>query len=137
MFNSSLNVRIVLLVRDPRGTLQSRKSRPWCTKPDCNDPSLLCSDLVSDYHAAKNLMRGFPGRVKIVRYEDFSVNPGQGTKDIFSFYGLPFEKTVENFLDLHTKNLQGGPHSTFRDSKTVPFHWIGEMSFSEVNIYTF
>lgn len=132
IFCFSLNVRIVLLVRDPRGTMQSRESRLWCKTPDCKDPSNLCADLVSDYYAAKELKERFPGRVKIVRYEDFSVNPKEGTRNIFSFYGLPFEKTVEQFLDTHTQNHQGGPYSTYRNSKTVPFDWIRKISFNEV-----
>ena len=33
---SSLNVRILLLIRDPRGFLQSRKHRVWCPgNADC------------------------------------------------------------------------------------------------------
>lgn len=31
----SLNVRIVLLIRDPRGSLQSRKHRIWCPGNYC------------------------------------------------------------------------------------------------------
>jgi hypothetical protein len=44
----SLNVRVLLLVRDPRGTMESRNHRDWCPgNPDCEDPAKLCSDLVS------------------------------------------------------------------------------------------
>ena len=82
IFMSSLNVRVLLLIRDPRGTMQSRKhrlqridlygycihiwiiwikwmicpnlpnSRIWCPgNPDCDDPKMLCQDLVDDYQA--------------------------------------------------------------------------------------
>jgi hypothetical protein len=37
----------------------------WCPgNPDCEDPALLCQDLVADYHAAGQLIREFPGRYK-------------------------------------------------------------------------
>lgn len=63
----SLNVKVLYLVRDPRGTLESRKHRAWCHgAPDCEDPSHLCQDLVSDYHAYKRLSRMHPGRFKYI-----------------------------------------------------------------------
>ena len=63
--DSSLNVQVLLLVRDPRATLQSRKHRIWCPgKPDCDQPERLCSDLVNDYHAAQQLMKKHPKRIR-------------------------------------------------------------------------
>lgn len=61
----SLNVQVLLLVRDPRATLQSRKHRTWCPgQPDCDNPEHLCSDLVSDYHAAQELKKLYPNRLR-------------------------------------------------------------------------
>lgn len=58
---ASLNVRIVLLIRDPRGFLQSRKHRVWCPgNPDCDNPNIVCKDMVSDYKAAVVLAKKFP-----------------------------------------------------------------------------
>lgn len=57
----SLGVRLVLLIRDPRGILQSRKHREWCpAKPDCSDPALVCADMVSDFSAAVKLSKKYP-----------------------------------------------------------------------------
>lgn len=131
---SSLNVRLVLLVRDPRGTLQSRKHRDWCPgRPDCDHPATLCRDMVSDYEAAKELLDAYPDRLKVVRYEDLSLEPFQGAQDILKFYGLPFDRTVEIFLETHTKMDYGGVSSTFRDSKSAPFHWLKDLQYSEVS----
>ena len=62
--SSSLNVKAVLLVRDPRGTMSSRSRLGWCkNQPDCDRPDRLCKDLVDDYYAAKvKLARMFPDR---------------------------------------------------------------------------
>lgn len=58
-------MRIVFLVRDPRGTMQSRKHKKWCEKhPDCENPENLCRDLVSDYEAAVELKKEFPSTFK-------------------------------------------------------------------------
>lgn len=89
--------------------------------------------MVSDYEAARELISMYPTRLKVVRYEDLSLEPFEGTKDILKFYGLPFDRTVEIFLDSHTKIDYGGVSSTFRDSKSAPFHWIKDLQFSEVS----
>lgn len=133
LIDSSLNVKIVLLVRDPRGTIQSRKHREWCPgQPDCDTPSILCDDMVSDFKAAEILIKKYPSRFKAIRYEDLSLEPFKVTKDILNFYGLPFDADVEDFLDSHTRTDIGGVSSTFRDSKTAPFHWMRDLSFNEI-----
>jgi len=129
----SLNVRVLLLVRDPRGTMQSRKHRDWCPgNPDCEAPARLCGDLVSDYQAFKQLSKEFPGRYKVFRYEDFSMNPTNNTIDVFQFFGFSYHQKVRDFLDTHTKSNKGGVSSTFRDSKTAPFKWREKLSMAEV-----
>jgi len=129
----SLNVKVLLLVRDPRGTIQSRKHRDWCpNNPDCEDPARLCEDLVSDYNSVKMLKKQFPGRYKVFRYEDFSMNPTNNTADVFKFFGFSVHQKVLDFLESHTKSNKGGVSSTFRDSKTAPFKWRERLSMAEV-----
>lgn len=61
----SLRIKIVLLIRDPRGVLQSRKHREWCpNEPDCSDPSILCSDMVLDYKTAVKFSKKYPNKFK-------------------------------------------------------------------------
>ncbi|XP_053664323.1 carbohydrate sulfotransferase 1 [Anopheles marshallii] len=133
--DESLNVRVVLLIRDPRGSMQSRKHRVWCPgRPDCDDPSTVCSDMQLDYEAAIELIKRFPRRFRVVRYEDLSLNPYKMTKEILQFYGLPYHPEVKMFLDTHTKQDVGGVSSTYRDSKSAPFHWTKDLTFDEVKI---
>jgi hypothetical protein len=67
-----------------------------------------------------------------VRYEDLSVEPHQGVQELFQFFGLDFHPKTQLFLDKHTKVNAGGGHSTYRNSKTAPFHWRQELTHSEV-----
>lgn len=91
-------------MRDPRGTLQSRKHRDWCPgNPDCDEAELLCADLVSDYGAAVRLTAKYPGRFIVMRYEDLSLDPYRTVRQLFRFYGLDFHPSVSLFLDTHTK----------------------------------
>ena len=56
---------MILLVRDPRGTLSSRRFRDWCpNRPDCADSQRHCDDLVSDFYFAKKLKKLFPNRFR-------------------------------------------------------------------------
>ncbi|XP_063704748.1 carbohydrate sulfotransferase 5 [Culicoides brevitarsis] len=129
----TLNVRIILLIRDPRGTMQSRRHRDWCPgQPDCDHVPTVCADMVADYHAARNLTRLYPDRFHVIRYEDLSLNPYDMTNRILAFYGLPMDEQVQDFLDSHTKLNIGGVSSTFRDSKSAPFHWTKELDFDDV-----
>jgi hypothetical protein len=54
------------------------------------------------------------------------------TQEVLQFYGLAFDERVTAFLDTHTKANVGGVSSTFRDSKSAPFHWSKELPFSEI-----
>jgi hypothetical protein len=79
----------------------------------------------SPHHALLNNCRA-------VRYEDLSLSPYDITQEILQFYGLAFDERVSEFLDTHTKTNVGGVSSTFRDSKSAPFHWAKELPYNEV-----
>lgn len=51
---------------------------------------------------------------------------------MYKFYGLDLHKKVKYFLDTHTSRDLGGVSSTFRNSKTAPFHWRNDLAFEEV-----
>jgi len=54
---------VILLVRDPRGTIQSRQHRTWCPgNPDCDDPRLLCQDLEDDFETAEKFRKIYKGK---------------------------------------------------------------------------
>lgn len=92
-----LGVQVLLLVRDPRGTMQSRHHREWCPgSPDCSDPAWLCRDLVSDFHTAKKFSKKFPNSFRFVHFffiSHFALP--------LSEYGLLFDF----FLDLSTSQI--------------------------------
>ncbi|XP_046738516.1 carbohydrate sulfotransferase 4-like [Diprion similis] len=131
--DKKLGVRLVFLARDPRGVFQSRKHRSFCQKSlDCLDPNLLCADMVSDYNTAVELQKKYPSTFRVLRYEDLSLEPYKRVEELFEFYGLDFHPNVTKYLDTHTKNDVGNAYTTYRDSKTAPFHWRTELEFKEV-----
>lgn len=69
---------------------------------------------------------------RVIRYEDFSLDPYQGVNDLFDFFQLYVHPRVREFLDSHTTTNVGGVSSTFRNSKSAPFHWRLDLNYSEV-----
>ncbi|GAB0099002.1 uncharacterized protein DMENIID0001_148200 [Sergentomyia squamirostris] len=131
-----LNVRIVFLIRDPRGMLNSRKPLKWCHDgfPHCSDPSTVCQDIVADYYAAELFRNKYPDRFRVVRYEDLCLNPYEMSMEILHFYGLPsMHSKVQEFLESHTKIDMGDAYSTHRNTKSTPYHWITDLSYEEID----
>ncbi|XP_008559960.3 carbohydrate sulfotransferase 4-like [Microplitis demolitor] len=129
-----LRVRMILLERDPRGVMQSRRQLDWCkNSSDCSDPKVLCKDMVTDHEVAVELKKKYPHTFKVIRYEDLSLDLRHKAEEIFEFYGLNFHSNVEKFLETHTKKNSGNSYSSFRDSKKAPVHWRNEMNFTEVD----
>ncbi|KAH8410011.1 hypothetical protein KR009_004015 [Drosophila setifemur] len=99
-----LNLRVLLLVRDPRGTMYSRRNRNWCDGVrDCEE-TVLCRDMVSDFKVAQSLNKAYPGRFGIIRYEDLAMHPTEGIKQVFDFYGLPLERPKTGNRGVHPRS---------------------------------
>lgn len=112
---------------------RSQLTREWCkVQPLCYLASNLCSDLVEDYDAARNLMDRYPGRIRIVRYEDLALDPMKETEKIMQFFGFPMAWKVKHFLKQHTKANASGDYSTFRNSTATALSWIKDYPFDEV-----
>lgn len=71
---------------------------------------------------------------RVVRYEDFSEAPYNKTKILFKFLGFEMHADVKHFLDTHTKgSTVKNQWSTYRDTKSTPYHWRQEYTFEEVD----
>lgn len=130
LLDTSLNIKIVLLIRDPRGTMLSRQHEKWCMESECGNATMMCEDMVSDFKAAKMLYKKYAHRFKAIRYEE--LEPFEMTKEIFKFYGLPFHAKIKKFLNTHTKRDIGNTFSTFRDSKKTPLKWMRDLNLDEI-----
>lgn len=69
---------------------------------------------------------------RAIRYEDLSMEPFKKAQELFELYGLDFHPAVREFLDTHTKVDVGGVSSTYRNSKSAPFHWRQDLKHKEV-----
>ena len=139
----SNQLKVVLLVRDPRGIYSSRKSLYWCKKDSCLDPSLICQEMEEDLKEFDRLHSQDPDRFTLIRYEDLSLNPEKEAVYLFQRLSLTFSKErLGQFLRSHTslpsghsneKEAQDNPYSTTRDSRTTAFEWIKRLTPEEVS----
>uniref|UniRef100_A0A1B6CQM9 Sulfotransferase domain-containing protein n=1 Tax=Clastoptera arizonana TaxID=38151 RepID=A0A1B6CQM9_9HEMI len=132
--DQELNLKVVYLVRDPRGTMRSRYMQPWCRKqPDCGDVGRLCADLIDDYAAALRLKQLHPTKFIVVRYEDMSLNAIKEISNMFDFLGLYYSPKVQQFVTEHTTRNNSHAYKTYRDSSIVPLQWRQKLSFQIVD----
>lgn len=104
--DNELNMKVVLLIRDPRAVMNSMNGVNWC-QPDligCTgySPELYCDSLVREHYTAKRFIKFYPEYLRIIRYEDFLEDPMKIGKKILDFYELPFTNRTWKFLLKHT-----------------------------------
>ena len=66
--DADLSLKVIFLVRDPRGVMNSRDSMDWCTDEACGNVEVMCRDLMNDTEYATELNKKFPNRILLVRY---------------------------------------------------------------------
>lgn len=101
----AMDLKVVMLVRDPRGVYNSRGSGPvttWCKQDMCANPTVGCRDLADDINAAEDLAARYPGSVTLVRYEDLSLMPEETTRHLLDFLDLPWTEAMSHYIDTHT-----------------------------------
>lgn len=63
--DEELDVRVLYFVRDPRGIMLSRKTIQWCQGAvECDQPLILCRDLMSDYETAVRFSKLYPDKFR-------------------------------------------------------------------------
>lgn len=130
--NSDLNIKLIYLSRDPRGIISSRKVLDWCQKGKCNNSTILCKEMKTDFEE----LQKFNASHQWIRYEDLSLNTENITRNLYKWLALPFTSRVATFLYSHTSAKlidTKDPYSTRRNSSTAPFEWLHRLSSQEIN----
>ena len=142
------NLKILVLVRDPRAVFRSRWSdsiSSWCRSQQCSDPETSCRDLEQDVDDTETLGDMFPGRVKLVRYEDISLNTVSALRSMLSFIGLPWQESLKRYIVSHTQREQvrrvrkkmvkvQDPYTTIRNSTAAVLSWTRSLSRDNVTM---
>ncbi|TSQ92634.1 Carbohydrate sulfotransferase 1 [Bagarius yarrelli] len=142
-----LNLKVIQLVRDPRGILASRIEtfrdtyrlwRIWRAtgrKPynlDLSQITTVCDDLLRSINTGSERPAWLRGRYMLVRYEDLARQPLQKTREIYDFLGLTVDKGVEEWIRNNTRGSNEGmvkhKYGTLRDSAANAESWRLKLS---------
>ena len=102
-----LNLKVIVLVRDPRGVMRSRSGMNWCENPVCINTTQVCEDLDNDVEYAWNLGQKYSNRIILIRYEDLSMQPYTTVDRMINFLDLPPQPDfIDSYLESHTGKLR-------------------------------
>ena len=95
--------KVLLLVRDPRGTMASRGRVSWCTNPDCKDAARHCRDMEHAFTQYVDIKRAFSGgQIRTLRYEDLIRDPHFEARKMFTWAGIEWTENTEKYILTHT-----------------------------------
>jgi len=140
------DLKVILLVRDPRGMFNSRMQQPFArlcrVRPRCWQPKVACNQLTTDLEAARRLSIKFPGSITVLRYEDLSLEPEKMAKLVMNFLDLPWTESMANFIASHTsqeqfllgrnKSLVKNSFGTIKNSSATALVWKEQMPLQKV-----
>ncbi|XP_060594539.1 carbohydrate sulfotransferase 1-like [Ruditapes philippinarum] len=97
------NIKVIHLVRDPRGIFNSIMTK---TKPTVQMHSAVnfCENLKNDLAYSKLILKQYPNKLYVVSYEDLANNPIRTAKDIFQFANLRFTNAIIKSILLKTQS---------------------------------
>jgi hypothetical protein len=120
--------KVVLLVRDPRGIINSRNRKQAAVTPRLTEQvQSLCQRLKTDYESTQKYNTSFP--IYVLRYEDFASAPHATAAAVYDFCGVSRGNGVmEALMELTHAEKDDGMFSTQRQNSTATaFAWIGEI----------
>lgn len=97
------NMKIIHLVRDPRGILNSRlKVGAISRKAYQGHVNAHCTELNDDLKNSKKILETYKDRLKIVQYEDMAEHPRETARALAEFSGVQFLKPMQDYLQRQT-----------------------------------
>lgn len=135
--DSELNLKLILLIRDPRGIINSRSKQNWCVQSkSCMNIKTLCMRMEADYYEAKRLQKIVSKRILVIRYEDLVSWPHRTTKTIYDFFGIEMTEEVVSYLNMNTISQVGRTQpeiaAMLRRHGAFYSRWVNEMEFDTV-----
>ncbi|XP_038560906.1 carbohydrate sulfotransferase 1 [Micropterus salmoides] len=146
-----LNLKVVQLIRDPRGILASRIEtfrdtyrlwRLWRAtgrRPhnlDLGQINTVCEDFLRSVSMGLARPAWLRGRYMLLRYEDLARYPLQKTRELYSFLGLVLHHSVEDWIMNNTRGSSDlssrQKFTTVRDSAANAENWRVKLSFDMV-----
>lgn len=142
--DKDINLKVIHLLRDPRGTLSSRsKEDPKRTKALSlgkslsHDAAYICRRMRHNFNFARNNPELLRGRYLRVRYEDIATDPEGWTAALYKFAGMgDVPVNVHNWIQQNTRESTSEAsrdiYSTHRNSSANAQAWRHHVTFPVV-----
>ncbi|CAG5110550.1 Oidioi.mRNA.OKI2018_I69.chr2.g4938.t1.cds [Oikopleura dioica] len=132
-FDFSQNFKFVLLIRDPRGMLNSRLRISRVQKHEKDKGAeiskkviKICNQIVENIKTITS-SHFMHSRTIILRYEDVALDPKNYAKKIYEKFNLDFTKNIDSWIDENThldgKTSKMNFYDTHRESAKIAFDW--------------
>ncbi|XP_023346030.1 carbohydrate sulfotransferase 1 isoform X2 [Eurytemora carolleeae] len=129
----SSDIKVVHLVRDPRGMIKSMNSRSSDFKQTLKNVSQLCNTIQDDV----SLKDGLGSRYIRIRYEDLVENTETNLEQIYKFLELPYSDQVKKAVSKHNNprvKSGNGFYGTVRESGFRTDSWKMGLHLKEIRI---
>lgn len=137
LFTKLPNLKIVHLLRDPRGILDSRRRGGYVNLNNISSSAkVLCERMTHDLQVAKLIKRKFPDQYIQVYYEFLARYPQLGAQRLYDFIGLPLTSTIKAYvMNITHASQNSGYFSTKRkDSGKVSNKWRQSLPYKYVKL---
>ncbi|XP_078596085.1 carbohydrate sulfotransferase 3-like [Branchiostoma floridae x Branchiostoma japonicum] len=135
------DVKIIHLVRDPRGVTSSRLALDFKDESSFSDSKVngskvenLCKWMVRNVQFKDQAKEWLQDRYKLVRFEDIATSPLRVVKEMYAFVGIPPHKTVFRWVKNNTNVTRRikDPYSQRGNLKETTNSWRDRLTFSAV-----
>lgn len=129
------NLKIIHLLRDPRGMLASQKTGRFIINNVSMVARAACSRLKNDVLITHKMSKIYPGRIKQILYEAIAENPVPSTKQLYDFLDLTVNQNIINYVLNITKsgNENNGYYNVVRgDSAKTAYRWRSSLRWRQV-----
>ncbi|XP_033112297.1 carbohydrate sulfotransferase 1-like isoform X2 [Anneissia japonica] len=142
--DTSLNVKIIHLVRDPRALYYSRldanKNRPPDRSMKLYDIVYTCKSTDGIMQLAEMSPTWMKGKYHIVRYEDIAMQPLKAAQEMYKFMGLSMTPSVRRWILNNTasdhviQSTRDRLYGLQKNSTAVAHAWRYRAPFSAVDV---
>ena len=94
------NLKVIHLFRHPLAVMNSRQNTDgYNVKDYVANADDLCKRMSTDYHASMNLAAKYPGRVKMIFYEDLKTDTDVKVQKLYLFLGMHYNASKVDALN--------------------------------------
>lgn len=139
LLNTIPHLKVIQLFRDPRAVVFSHHQTKWSPikltsrHKITNGARAICERMVKDVQTSHKLLKEFPGRFKVIQYEDFE-HPLIAVQNIYDFVGMPFEEEILEYIENTTETASMVSHEKGHMDGNHPFTYREHMPWDAVTV---